>query len=313
MRRRSSDKNDLARRVLRGEVRAASRLLTLIENNDPAAHAPLKDLYPSTGRAQLVGVTGPAGAGKSTLINHLVAAFRKKKKSIGVLAIDPTSPFSGGAILGDRLRMHDHFLDKKVFIRSLATRGAWGGVSRTLFDAVHVMDAMGKEIIFVETVGVGQDEVQIARLADTVLLVLSPGVGDDIQMLKAGLLEIGDVVAINKGDLEGSGVLSDQIHEIASDRPVLRVAALQGEGIPSLAAEIEKRRHNGEKNRIKKMHFVEAEMRSLLIETLFRGDLSHPFSDAEIESVLLREKDPYTLAQSWIKKRGITIFSSVPE
>ena len=305
MPRNSSSDAALAGRILKGDLRSASRLLTLAENRDPAALPILKILYPHTGRANLIGVTGPAGAGKSTLINHLIAAFRKKKKSVGVLAVDPSSPLTGGAILGDRLRMHPHFLDKGVFIRSLATRGAWGGISPALFDAIHVLDAMGKEIIFIETVGAGQDEIQIARLAETLLLVLSPGIGDDIQILKAGLLEIGDLIAVNKGDLKEADLLIQELQETVPERPIVKVAAVKEEGLSRLVSELDKKRVENRSNRMKKINFVREEIRGLMRELLVEEELSDPRVVRRLEEISLRREDPYSFVRALVRNRGV--------
>jgi LAO/AO transport system kinase len=196
--------DSLAHRILAGEVRAASRLMRRIDDEDPAATADLQALFPRTGRAYVLGITGSPGAGKSTLTDRVVARLRAQGQSVGVLAVDPTSPFSGGAILGDRIRMQAHASDPGVFIRSLATRGSLGGLSRATGDCIRVMDAMGKDVIVVETVGVGQDEIDIAQMAHTTLLVAVPGMGDDIQAIKAGILEVADVFIVNKADLDGA-------------------------------------------------------------------------------------------------------------
>ncbi|MFL5370507.1 MAG: methylmalonyl Co-A mutase-associated GTPase MeaB, partial [Myxococcales bacterium] len=233
----------LADGVLRGEVRAAARLMRLIDDAQPAAEAELRALFPKTGRAQLVGITGNPGAGKSTLVDRLIAHLRSLNKTVGVLAVDPTSPFTGGAILGDRIRMQDHALDTGVFIRSLATRGQLGGLSRATSDCARVLDAMGKDVILIETVGVGQDEVEICRLAHTTVVVVVPGLGDDIQAIKAGILEVADLFAVNKSDREGADrtvrdlrsmlelnhVMGKDVgmHEIA----IVKCVASQGEGI----------------------------------------------------------------------------------
>ena len=194
----------LAERVLSGDVRAAARLMRDLDDRLPQAEEALRSLFPRTGRAYVVGLTGAPGAGKSSLTDRLIALYRKQGKSVGVVAIDPTSPFSGGAILGDRIRMQDHALDPGVFIRSLATRGHLGGLSRSTSDVVQVLDAMGKDVIIVETVGVGQDEIEVASFAHTVVVVSVPGLGDDVQAIKAGVLEIADVFAVNKADREGA-------------------------------------------------------------------------------------------------------------
>jgi LAO/AO transport system kinase len=194
----------LAEQVLSGDVRAAARLMRDLDDRLPEAEATLRSLFPRTGRAYVVGLTGAPGAGKSSLTDRLIAHYRKAGKSVGVVAIDPTSPYSGGAILGDRIRMQDHALDPGVFIRSLATRGHLGGLSRSTSDVVQVLDAMGKDVVIVETVGVGQDEIEVATFAHTVVVVAVPGLGDDVQAIKAGVLEIADVFAVNKADREGA-------------------------------------------------------------------------------------------------------------
>jgi LAO/AO transport system kinase len=195
---------DLVERILKGDTRSAARLISLVENGSGEATAALKALYPHTGRAYVIGVTGPPGSGKSTLTDQITAQLRRMEKSVGVIAVDPTSPFTGGAILADRIRMQRHSLDREVFIRSMATRGHLGGLSRATNDVVDVLDAMGKDFVIIETVGVGQDEVDIVRTAHTTLVVAVPGLGDEIQAIKAGIMEIGDVFVVNKADREGA-------------------------------------------------------------------------------------------------------------
>ena len=240
----------VADRVLAGDVRAAARLIRLIDDARPEAEAILRELWPRTGRAQLVGITGNPGAGKSTLVDRLIAHLRAQERTVGVLAVDPTSPFTGGAILGDRIRMQDHALDPGVFIRSLATRGQLGGLSRATSDCARVLDAMGKDVILIETVGVGQDEVEICRLAHTTVVVVVPGLGDDIQAIKAGILEVADLFAVNKSDREGADrtvrdlrsmlELSHAIgkeagHEIA----IVKCVASRNEGVAEVWSTIE--------------------------------------------------------------------------
>jgi LAO/AO transport system kinase len=194
----------LSQRVLAGDVRAAARLMRGLDDALPGARNSLRDLFASTGRAYVVGLTGAPGTGKSSLTDRLIASYRKAGRTVGVVAVDPTSPFTGGAILGDRIRMQGHATDEGVFIRSMATRGNLGGLSRATADVVSVMDAMGKDVVLVETVGVGQDEIEVAALAHTVVVVAVPGLGDDVQAIKAGVLEIADVFAVNKADREGA-------------------------------------------------------------------------------------------------------------
>lgn len=200
----SDAQQDLVSRVLAGDQRALARLLRLVDDRVEGYFEKLKALYPHTGRAYVIGVTGTPGAGKSTLVDRLIEQQRERGNKVGVLAVDPTSPFSGGAILGDRIRMQRHFLDDGVFIRSLATRGHLGGLSRSAGDMIRVLDAYGCDVVIVETVGVGQDELEIARLAHTTIVVMAPGGGDDIQAIKAGILEIADVFAVNKADRDGA-------------------------------------------------------------------------------------------------------------
>ncbi len=197
-------KASLSQRVLAGEVRAASRLMRDIDDGVPGATEALREIFPKTGRAYIIGITGSPGAGKSTLTDRVIAHLRKAGKTVGVIAVDPTSPFTGGAILGDRIRMQDHATDPGVFIRSLATRGHLGGLSRATGDCIRVMDAMGRDVIIVETVGVGQDEIDIAQMAHSTLVVTVPGMGDDIQAIKAGILEVADLFVVNKSDLDGA-------------------------------------------------------------------------------------------------------------
>ncbi len=206
------DERERAAKIIAGDVRTASRLIRALEDRMPAATTTLRRIFPHTGRAHIIGITGSPGAGKSTIADALIESYRKLGKTVGVLAVDPTSPFTGGAILGDRIRMQRHAEDAGVFIRSLATRGSLGGLSHAVGDAIHVLDAMGKDIILIETVGTGQQEVEIINHAHTVIVILVPGMGDDIQAMKAGIMEIADIFVINKADREGA----KQLHGIVS-------------------------------------------------------------------------------------------------
>ena len=238
---------ELASKVLEGDILAAARLISHIEDETPEALEEMNAIYPHIGRAYIVGITGPPGAGKSTLTDNLIRVFRSRKMTVGVIAIDPTSAFTGGAILGDRVRMQKHSTDKGVFIRSLATRGWIGGLAKATIGAIHIMDAMGKDIILVETVGSGQIEIDITRAADTTLLILTPGAGDEIQMMKAGILEAADIFIINKADKEGVDNIRMDLEVMLgmrSDRPggwkpsIILTEAINDKGTEELADEI---------------------------------------------------------------------------
>lgn len=306
----------LARRVLEGDVRAAARLMRLIDDAQPEAEAALRELWPRTGRAQIVGITGNPGAGKSTLVDRLVAHLRSAGKTVGVLAVDPTSPFTGGAILGDRIRMQDHALDPGVFIRSLATRGMLGGLSRATSDCARVLDAMGKDVVLIETVGVGQDEVEICRLAHTTVVVVVPGLGDDIQAIKAGILEVADLFTVNKADREGADrtvrdlrsmlelnhVMGKDVgnHEIA----IVKCVASQGEGVEEVWGAVEShydflRRGPGLLQR--ETQRAKSELVEVLRERLLRVAVDRlARQGAELDDlarrIAKRQTDPYTVA-----------------
>jgi len=222
---------ELGEDVLRGDLRALARAATLIEDQDHAAAALLAKLRAHAGRALILGITGAPGAGKSTLCDRIISLLRAEGKTVGVIAVDPTSPLTGGAILGDRIRMQQHHADPGVFIRSMATRGIPGGIARATADLATLLDAAGRDVVIIETVGVGQSEVEIARLAQVTILVTVPSSGDDVQAMKAGVLEIADIFVINKADLPGTDKLAQELHQIAGDRPVLRTVASEGQGV----------------------------------------------------------------------------------
>jgi LAO/AO transport system kinase len=241
--------DSLAERLLSGDKRALARAITLIENGDPAGWELVGEVFPSTGRARIVGLTGPPGVGKSTLIGALTKELRESEREVGVLSIDPSSPFTRGALLGDRIRLSEHFLDPGVFIRSMASRGALGGLAEAALQAALVMDASGKEDILLETVGVGQAEIDVVDHADTVVLVLMPGSGDSIQALKAGVMEIPDVIVINKADHPLTDTMEREVQTVLSlgppdswKVPVLRTEAARGEGVAQLLARIDEHR-----------------------------------------------------------------------
>jgi LAO/AO transport system kinase len=237
--------------VREGDRRALARAITLVESSDPLAYELIRELYPSTGRAYAIGVTGPPGVGKSSLISALVRHVRVQEVGIGVISVDPSSPFTRGALLGDRIRLADHFLDPEVFIRSMGTRGHLGGLAEATLQAALVLDAAGKELVFLETVGAGQSEVEVISIADTVLLVLMPGSGDSIQALKAGIMEIPDVIAVNKRDHPAAKTMVNEVRSILAldtdegwQPPIVLTEAVKGEGIDELWAEIEKHRRH---------------------------------------------------------------------
>ena len=247
--RREFTRESLAAGVRAGDKRALARAITLVENSEPLAYEVVKELYPETGRAYGVGITGPPGVGKSTLIGALIRHVREQERSVGVISVDPSSPFSKGALLGDRIRLSDHFLDPEVFIRSMGTRGHQGGLSEATLQAMLVLDAAGKDLVFLETVGAGQSEVEVITIADTVLLVLMPGSGDSIQALKAGIMEIPDVIAINKMDHPAAKTMLNEVRSVLSlDKesawrpPIVLTEAARGENVPELWSKVEEHR-----------------------------------------------------------------------
>lgn len=307
----------LTRKILRGDVASAARLMRDLDDERPSARAALKELYARAGGAHVVGITGAPGAGKSTLADRLVEAARKGGKSVGVVAVDPTSPFSGGAVLGDRIRMQRHAADPKVFIRSLASRGSLGGLSRSVFDTVTVLDAMGKDLIIIETAGVGQDGVKVAGAAHTILVVLSPGQGDDIQALKAGVLEIGDIYVVNKCSSSGSAQLARSLQLALEgngprdgwETPILKTEALSGKGTAELLEVIYRHRavltgagawerRSLNMARTAFMELLETGLRGFINEECKHGqDCRKLFGD-----LANRKTDPYSAAAGALKK-----------
>ena len=233
-------------RLRSGDTRALSRAISTVENRAPGWSDLLKAVFPHSGKARVLGLTGAPGAGKSTLVDHLARHYRKQNRTVGIIAVDPTSPYTGGAILGDRIRMQEHFSDPGIYIRSMATRGSLGGLARTTADVATVLDASGRDIVMIETVGVGQDEVDIVRLADVTVVILVPGMGDDVQTIKAGIMEIADVFVINKSDREGAERVEREIRALQSlatrpdgwTPPIVKTVASEGAGIAELAAAI---------------------------------------------------------------------------
>jgi LAO/AO transport system kinase len=310
----------IAEQIVAGDVRATARLLRDIDDRIPSAREILKDLYLHTGKGYVVGFTGSPGVGKSTLVDQIALRYRQDGLTVGILAVDPTSPFTGGAILGDRIRMQRHFLDSGVFIRSLATRGHFGGLTRSTNDMINVMDAMGKDVILVETVGVGQDEVEIANSAHTTILVTVPGMGDEVQALKAGIMEIGNIFVVNKADREGSRKTIRELRTLIElglrrreergwEPLIVETEALKGRGIEDLYQNIQSHKEYLLGN---PGHFEEVLLKSA------RGQLVEALKDQALRTILQRledrgmpldvlvrriinkEADPYSLVQEII-------------
>ena len=302
--------DDLVQRFLNGERRALARVISRVENETAEGREYLRQLFPHSGKAHIVGITGGAGSGKSTLTGALAGEYRKRGKTIGIVAVDPSSPFTHGAILGDRIRMQDLALDPGVYVRSMASRGALGGLAPTIADVVGVMDAFGFDYVLIETVGAGQDEVEIAGTALTTLLVNNPGTGDDIQALKAGIIEIADVLVVNKADHPGADVLVSQLQALlalsppGSRRPpILKTIAIKGEGMEKLADAIADHRKyledSGElaRHRLSNArHQVLGTARQILLEAI-RKATPEPELEELVRRVALREIDPHTAAE----------------
>lgn len=305
---------NLVAEVLQGSVRAMARLITLVENEDSRALQIMGAIYPHTGNAYVLGITGSPGTGKSTLTDKITTILREREQTVGVIAVDPSSPFTGGALLGDRIRMQRSSGDAEVFIRSMATRGNLGGLARTTADVVKIMDAFGKDWVIVETVGVGQDEVEIAKTADTTVVVLAPGLGDTIQSMKAGVMEIADVYVVNKADRAGTDELLSEVNvRVEQDAqirkapwkpPVVKTIALENLGTDSLVEAIEKHRaflresgRLGKNRREKTRQETLALLRDEISRNVLERVLGNGRFDALIDDIVAHKKDPYTSVQ----------------
>jgi LAO/AO transport system kinase len=299
---------DWAEQIAAGDARALARAATAVENRRPESKELLRELFPRTGRAAVLGVTGPPGAGKSTLVDQLARALRQAGKQVGIIAVDPTSPFSGGAILGDRIRMQGHHGDPGVFIRSMATRGSLGGLAAATTDVALLLDAAGKDYVLIETVGVGQHEAEIASLAGVTLVVLVPGMGDDVQAMKAGIMEIADIFVINKADREGADRLEREIRATLglAERtggwmpPVVRTVATEGRGIEEVLHAVRQFREAGVErergNRLWQSRLAEM-LRERVLEQLSPDDLAEA-----AEAVAARRRDPYSVVSEWLER-----------
>jgi LAO/AO transport system kinase len=299
---------DLAQELIKGNHRAIARAISLAENNRSAAQGMMKKIFPSTGKSLVIGITGSPGSGKSTLVDQMVVLLRKNGKKIGIIAVDPSSPFTGGAILGDRIRMMRHSTDPEVFIRSMAARGHLGGLARATGEAITILEAAGKDFILVETVGVGQDEVEVVKLADIVIVILIPGAGDEIQAFKAGIMEIADIFVLNKADSPDAGKTERQIKAMLdlgfegdTMPPIVKTVATEGEGVESLVNEIDKLVGSKSQEFIdsRKKRLISWMLRDIISEKIYQA-VSQNIPESEFESlverIFKREIDPYTVA-----------------
>lgn len=307
--------HEITRRILAGDVRGAARAITCIENDYPERSQILREIFPHTGRAKLIGITGTPGAGKSSLVDCLIGYLRSLKLKIGIVAVDPTSPFTGGALLGDRVRMQNHALDHDVFIRSMGTRGSLGGLSRNTKDAVRVLDAYGCNVVFIETVGVGQSELDVMNIADTTIVVLNPGGGDSVQAFKAGIMEIADLFVINKADLPGTDKLQIEVEQMLDlvkhgapwRPPVVRTVSTQNQGMEELWAEVGSHHHflaeSGEWDKRRSAHLRDEVLELVhyqMFQQMLRGIEAGDFA-ADLDDVAHRRKDPYSIADKMVE------------
>ena len=331
----TNDIADFVSRIRAGDIRALSRAISTVEDHTPESTALLKALFPHSGNALLIGLTGAPGSGKSTLVDQIARVYRKQAKTVGIVAVDPTSPFSGGAILGDRIRMQFHHADPGIYIRSMATRGSLGGLASTTADVATVLDASGRDIVMIETVGVGQDEVDIVRLADVTIVVLVPGMGDDVQTIKAGIMEIADIFVINKADREGAERVEREIRAMQTitpararatraggpdnpnnrsddwTPPIIKTVASEGTGVAELVEAIEKYRSYLEQNERATARRIEnwrGRIAEMLRDALFERVVSQYLREGEAAryaaEVAEHKRDPYSLVEEIVNELG---------
>jgi len=310
---------ELVTRVRAGNPRALARAISIVEDRTPESNELLKALFPYSGNAVLLGLTGSPGAGKSTLVDQIAREYRKQNKTIGIVAVDPTSPFSGGAILGDRIRMQSHYADSGIYIRSMATRGSLGGLASTTADVATVLDASGRDLVMIETVGVGQDEVDIVTLADVTVVILVPGMGDDVQTIKAGIMEIADVFVINKSDRDGAERVEREIRAMQSlamrkdhwTPPIVKTIATDGAGIPEVLKAIESYRTHlsqSDLGRIRRIENWRKRIAEMLRDALFARVINDYFGDGEVDRIAAEvaehKRDPYSLVEEIVQELG---------
>jgi LAO/AO transport system kinase len=307
----------IAQELLKGDTRALARAITLVENRHASSQELLRSVFPHTGGSWVVGITGAPGSGKSTLVDGLAGLITESGKNLGIVAVDPSSPFTGGAVLGDRIRMMRHSADPRVFIRSMATRGFLGGLSRATGDAVALLEAAGKDLIMVETVGVGQDEVEVVRLAELILVILTPDAGDDVQIFKAGIMEIADIFVLNKADSPGSDAMERRLEALLDSGassgailpPVMKTVAPSGEGIESLWGEMQRsfaRQSPSEREQRKRRRI------SWMFKTILREKIAERLAEvlpeaefhALVDRIHSKEEDPYSLADRILRENG---------
>ncbi len=309
----------LVTRLREGSPRALARAISIVENRTPDSSELLKALFPYSGNALLIGLTGSPGAGKSTLVDQIARQYRKQGKTIGIVAVDPTSPFSGGAILGDRIRMSSHYADPGIYIRSMATRGSLGGLASTTADVATVLDASGRDLVIIETVGVGQDEVDIVRLADVTIVILVPGMGDDVQTIKAGIMEIADIFVINKSDREGAERVEREVRALQSLAlrhdswvpPIIKTVASEGTGVAELVETIEKYREYLQQSGLARARRAEnwrMRLTEMLRDALYQRVLLSFLDNGKAESyaaeVAEHKRDPYSLVEEIVGELG---------